>query len=311
MPCRTNSSAGFDGPVVIRAGQTSRTELGPAAALPVRWKIVAGHEVVAQGEAGQRTIVWPADWREGIYRLQLTDAAAFTEEVPLIVAPPRAYGGDFDRCWLLAVQLYGVRSARNWGIGDFTDLEALIELAAPSGADGVGLNPLHACSTTARPIAAPIRRTAGCFSMRSISMSSKSAGFGSRRQRPASIDRLRAKAISWTMPRVAELKWRALRAAFKKFRADSRPPRGGRISTKFRAERAPLLSRFACFEVLRHNFNKPWWEWPEPTGGSPMTPNAPRCARAPTPPRSNSSNSCNGSPTGNCGRAGISRAGSA
>jgi 4-alpha-glucanotransferase len=24
-----------------------------------------------------------------------------------------------------------------------------------------------------------------------------------------------------------------------------------------------LLSRFACFEVLRHRFNKPWWEWPE------------------------------------------------
>ncbi len=60
------------------------------------------------------------------------------------MAPPRAFGGDFDRCWLLAVQLYGIRSARNWGIGDFTDLEALIELAAQLGADGVGLNPLHA-----------------------------------------------------------------------------------------------------------------------------------------------------------------------
>ena len=23
------------------------------------------------------------------------------------------------------------------------------------------------------------------------------------------------------------------------------------------------MSRFACFEVLRHKFNKPWWEWPE------------------------------------------------
>jgi len=31
----------------------------------------------------------------------------------------------------------------------------------------------------------------------------------------------------------------------------------------FRAERAPLLSHFACFEVLRHKFKKPWWEWPE------------------------------------------------
>ena len=74
----------------------------------------------------------------------LTDSSQSQETVPLIVAPPSAFGGDFDRGWLLAVQLYGVRSARNWGIGDFSDLEGLIELAGQLGADGVGLNPLHA-----------------------------------------------------------------------------------------------------------------------------------------------------------------------
>ena len=89
-------------------------------------------------------IVWPPDLPEGSYRLHLTDASGCSDDVPLIVAPERAFGGDFDRCWLLAVQLYGVRSARNWGIGDFGDLEGLIELAGQLGADGVGLNPLHA-----------------------------------------------------------------------------------------------------------------------------------------------------------------------
>ena len=64
--------------------------------------------------------------------------------MPLIAAPQRAFAGDFDRGWLLAVQLYGVRSIRNWGMGDFTDLENLIELADDLGAEGVGLNPLHA-----------------------------------------------------------------------------------------------------------------------------------------------------------------------
>jgi len=137
--------------VVIRSGHPARTELKPAAKLPLHWKIVGGARIIAQGQAGDRqsgtgnrTIVWPDGLPEGSYQLHLTDASSFSEEAPLIVAPPKAYGGDFDRGWLMAVQLYGVRSARNWGIGDFGDLRALIETAAGLGAAAVGVNPLHA-----------------------------------------------------------------------------------------------------------------------------------------------------------------------
>ena len=48
------------------------------------------------------------------------------------------------RCWGIACQLYSLRSARNCGIGDFTDLAQFCDLAAKSGADFVGVNPLHA-----------------------------------------------------------------------------------------------------------------------------------------------------------------------
>ncbi|HJY77081.1 MAG TPA: 4-alpha-glucanotransferase, partial [Burkholderiales bacterium] len=48
------------------------------------------------------------------------------------------------RTWGFMVQLYGVRSQRNWGVGDFGDLKALVELAASLGAGVVGVNPLHA-----------------------------------------------------------------------------------------------------------------------------------------------------------------------
>ena len=39
------------GPVVVRSGRPARTEISPAAALPVRWKIVAALKVIAEGES--------------------------------------------------------------------------------------------------------------------------------------------------------------------------------------------------------------------------------------------------------------------
>jgi 4-alpha-glucanotransferase len=247
---------------VVRSGRPSRTELRQAGTLPLRWKILAGLKVIAEGATGDRVIVWPKDLAEGSYRLHLTDASAVTEEVPLIVAPPKAFGGDFDRCWLLAVQLYGIRSARNFGIGDFTDLQGLIELASHLGADGVGLNPLHALFDDRPGDCSPYSPNSRLFlnalyiDVEKLPEFEPGASKGSR----DSLARLRAGDIVDYVA-VAELKWRALRSAFEKFR--SRPEARRRQDLeKFRAERGPLLSRFACFEVLRHKFNKPWWEWP-------------------------------------------------
>jgi 4-alpha-glucanotransferase len=252
------------GAVVIRSGLAARTELSRAVTFPLRWKIVAGLKVIAQGEVNDRLIAWPSGLPEGSYRLHLTDASSFSEEAPLIVAPPRAYGGDFDRCWLLAVQLYGIRSARNWGIGDFTDLEALLELAANLGAEGVGLNPLHALFDDRPTDRSPYSPNSRLFLNPLYIDVEKLGEFlpGRFAESRDTIARLRQSEIV-DYAAVAELKRRALRSVFDAFKVDPKNKRHAAFN-RFRAERAPLLSRFACFEMLRHKFNKPWWEWPEP-----------------------------------------------
>ena len=61
---------------------------------------------------------------------------------PACYTPPQLAGGE--RLWGLCVQVYALRSSRNWGMGDFSDLRQLVETTAALGGAFVGVNPLHA-----------------------------------------------------------------------------------------------------------------------------------------------------------------------
>ncbi|MBA4035491.1 MAG: 4-alpha-glucanotransferase [Bradyrhizobium sp.] len=247
-------------PVVVRHGRPARSELRSAARFPVGWKIVADAGVVAEGETSDRVIHWPKGLPAGVYRLHLTDAAAVTEDVPLISGPEKAFAGDFDRCWLLAVQLYGVRSGRNWGIGDFTDLEAMIEFGANLGADGIGLNPLHALFDDRPGDCSPYSPNSRLFLNALYVDVDRLPEFQLDAATRDALVPLRAGDVVDYVA-VARLKWQALRAAFAAFKAHATPARRQDFDI-FRAEQGALLLRFACFEALRHKFKQPWWEWP-------------------------------------------------
>lgn len=85
----------------------------------------------------------------GYYDLEIALGAGPLERAAqqrLIVVPRQAYVPesleDEKKTWGLTAQLYGIRSEKNWGIGSFSDLRALIDWAADVGAGFVGINPL-------------------------------------------------------------------------------------------------------------------------------------------------------------------------
>jgi len=90
----------------------------------------------------------PADLACGYHRLTLTVDTPDPKpvfQINLIVVPACAWSGLLEqRACGVSLQLYALRSERNWGIGDFTDLESFCSLAADAGMDVIGLNPLHA-----------------------------------------------------------------------------------------------------------------------------------------------------------------------
>lgn len=61
----------------------------------------------------------------------------------LIITPDECYIPK-RRTWGITLNLYSLRSKRNWGIGDLIDLQDFIEGTARLGGGFVGINPLHA-----------------------------------------------------------------------------------------------------------------------------------------------------------------------
>lgn len=248
----------LNGIVTLRAGEGRRTKLADTVALPLKWEVCDRDRVLAEGTAHSYEIPLPSDLPVGVYRLQLADASLSSEDATLIVAPGKAYAGTFDRTWMLAVQLYGLRSDRNWGIGDFTDLQDLIRVGASLGAGGIGLNPLHALFDDRPAECSPYSPNSRLFlNPLYIDVEALPEFTGAADSELAPLRR--SGLVDY--PAVAAAKWRALRAAFDQFQSKPNPSRQAAFEA-FRAERAPLLTRFACFEMLRHRYQKAWWEWP-------------------------------------------------
>jgi 4-alpha-glucanotransferase len=229
-------------------------DLGAAA----RWRLSTGERELAEGSGA----VHVPGLQPGVYRLDVEQDGAPRASRTLVVAPAMAYQGTFDSVWVLAVQLYSLRSQTNWGIGDFGDLKRLIEIAVPLGCAGIGLNPLHALfdsePSNASPYAPNSRLFLNPVYIDVAAVPEFTGVDGSERE---AIEREKAGDLI-DHDAVWRIKLRALRRAFDSFKARGAHARVGAFEA-FRTERGAVLARFSCFEALRKQFGRPWWEWPD------------------------------------------------
>ncbi|MEO5329357.1 MAG: malto-oligosyltrehalose synthase [Magnetococcus sp. THC-1_WYH] len=107
----------------------------------------------------------------GYHRLDMEQPGHLGQKqvtMTLIVAPPSCYQPKAvqgnGRVWGTMVQLYGLRSRRNWGIGDFGDLRTLVTMSAQAGSGVVGVNPTHALMLDSPGGCNPYSPSNRCFS---------------------------------------------------------------------------------------------------------------------------------------------------
>ena len=246
--------------VVLRSNRDASVSLQAPPGTPVAWSIKA-EDTFALGVGEAPVVRLPADLPVGSFTLQVR-VGDDSEEATLLVAPERAHQSESEaRLWGIAVQLYGVRSRRNWGHGDFTDLSALIDIAAERGADAIGLNPLHAIFDDHAEDASPYSPNSRLFFNTLYIDVEAVPGFpgvdatGLREE----IEKLRAAELV-NYPAVARAKARAMRLAYANFRGGAFPD-AIRAFEAFRAQQGNTLQRFAAFELLRRRYGLPWQQW--------------------------------------------------
>ena len=170
------------------------------------------------------------------------------------------------RCWGVACQLYGLRSERNCGIGDFEDLARFAELAAAAGADFVGVNPLHALFLAAPERCSPFSPSNRQFLNPLYIALDKVPGYAGMEEALAAPSELRGPDLV-DYGAVASFKRKALDRLFRIFSVRDDDDAAADFE-RFSAERGRPLYLHALFEALseamtRQGHGPTWHGWPE------------------------------------------------
>lgn len=197
----------------------------------------------------------------------------------LIVAPDRAYLPDGLRAAGIAVALYGIRSERDWGCGDFRDLQGLIDWVADEvGGSFVALNPLHAIHNRRPYNTSPYLPNSVFYqnflyldveSIPDFAQCARAQRLRANPEAQREIAALRASEFV-EYERVHALKMKFLKLLFAAFLRERRSgsPRAQQFEDYLRRE-GELLERFATYSALDewiHRRNPQIWMTPRAAG---------------------------------------------
>ena len=217
-------------------------------------------------------VALPGDLPLGYHRLAITTPVQGT--MSLISAPQRCLLPDDlapgRRLWGFGIQLYGLRSRDDWGIGDFGGLGRFAEITAGLGGDAVGVNPLHALFPADPGHTSPYSPSSRSFlDVLYIDLSDVTEGgsAGDLARNPdfrQRIEVVRA-ADMVDYAQVAALKMTVLEAAYADFKASGRDREAFEA---FRRDQGRDLELQALFEALHEHFfhgegKWDWHGWPE------------------------------------------------
>jgi 4-alpha-glucanotransferase len=259
-------------PLVVVAAEDRNPVLPlrlPARRKSARWKLRREDGTDAAGTCKGGHLALPAGLAPGYHRL---DVAAGGERATtmLAVAPASAYlppeFGDGGRAWGLTTQLYGLRSAEGWGIGDFSDLGRLAAAAGSLGAAALGLNPLHALfAAEPRHISPYSPSSRSRLDYLYIDVTAVPGFEPADMPGAAVLAGLRA-ASEVDHAAVASAKRPVLETLFRRLR-DAKSPALDAFH-QFRRDGGHALETFAIFEALHEYFYRgegrfSWRDWPE------------------------------------------------
>jgi 4-alpha-glucanotransferase len=198
---------------------------------------------------------------------------------PLIFAPKTCYSpkeaADY-KMWGYAAQLYSLKSEKNWGIGDFGDLQTLIKTTANEGVSAIGLNPLHPLYQNNPSHCSPYSPSSRCFLNTMYIDVTQAPLFTTSKNAKTLInshdfqEKLSAAKNTNNVDysAVAEIKYQALEILYKAFTQS----RNKALKAEFEAYKIQYgenLLRHCTFETLFEHFQQQgektstWNDWPE------------------------------------------------